>query len=193
MFEYSHPIGHTTDISTRPQCSVPGCTNLAVNASHKKGFYFWRRSNWIAEQHPTATDIWCCSKCHNDNTARKHGLSSSRELTAKRAGFASVLEYQHAKHPYLWARKDFCENIDGRLGHKCTTNVWWSGMLQVDHIDGDHTNNVIENFQTLCACCHSYKSWKNGDYKTPGRKTRKKESSITNIYISDSTVNISSK
>ncbi len=31
-------------------------------------------------------------------------------------------------------------------------------QLDVDHIDGDHTNNEITNLQTLCANCHRLKT-----------------------------------
>lgn len=206
MLDYQdkHPIGYTTDLSTRPQCSVPGCTNLAVNFSHKKGYYYWRRSNWIKTVYPSATDIWCCSKCHNDNTARKHGVSSSEELTAIRQGYSSAVEYRNNIHPYLRYRKDYCENVDGRLGFKCNTvlptqdmidSVGLTGwkpkqFLEVDHIDGNHTHNNPDNLQTLCKHCHVIKSYTHGDNLTPGRKTRDKNPIITNIYINDSTVNI---
>ena len=44
--------------------------------------------------------------------------------------------------------------------------------LQVDHKDGNHLNNEPENLQTLCANCHSIKTYINKDYASPGRKTR---------------------
>lgn len=34
----------------------------------------------------------------------------------------------------------------------------WNGkplVLQVDHIDGDHTNNLIENLRLVCPNCHT--------------------------------------
>lgn len=36
--------------------------------------------------------------------------------------------------------------------HKC--------QLDVDHIDGDHSNNTPSNLQTLCANCHRLKTYK---------------------------------
>lgn len=193
--------GYHTNTNFRPFCSVPGCDNLATNMSSKKGFYRWRRSKWIKELHPEAEDIWCCSKCHNDNTARKHGVKSATHLTAQRHGL-SVTQYSHRNHPYLWARKDYCENIDGRLGFTCTYTgpnekerlqmgfdddfrCW----LQVDHIDGNSDNNPEDgsNFQTLCACCHSIKTIQNKDYASIGRKKLKqlknKKTLLTTIKI----------
>lgn len=32
-------------------------------------------------------------------------------------------------------------------------------QLDVDHIDGNHSNNTIENLQTLCANCHRLKTY----------------------------------
>lgn len=51
-------------------------------------------------------------------------------------------------------------------GHKCEIcgNTEWLGSpitLEVHHIDGDRTNNSIENLQLLCPNCHSTtSSWK---------------------------------
>jgi hypothetical protein len=63
---------------------------------------------------------------------------------------------------YKTERKDYCENVDGRLGFKCTTTIispkW---QLDVDHIDGVHYNDDDDNLQTLCKCCHAYKTMVN--------------------------------
>jgi len=146
---------------------------------------------------------WCCYKCHCDKIARRHGVSSAIELTAKRNG-KTVAEYRHDQlearaaelgmtvyeyrvkcSKYLWYREEvnYCENIDGRLGFTCTTTVVtlpsiWNGMLDVDHKDGNHRHNDRTNLQTLCKCCHAFKSWKSKDYATPGRKTRGKEAMV---------------
>ena len=63
------------------------------------------------------------------------------------------------------AKKTYCENVDERLGYKCTASIPYKGALEIDHIDGNAENNTIENIQTLCRVCHSYKGHKNNDYK----------------------------
>ncbi len=184
--------------SNRPTCCVPGCN---LEAAHMLGknhpdYPRYRRSAWIKELHPEANDIWCCGTCHSKNTARVHGVKSARHLTAKRNGM-SVTQYAHRNHPYLWARKNYCENKDGRLGFICTytgptveqvVNMGldedFQGWLQVDHIDGNSENNPRDesNFQTLCACCHSIKTIQNRDYATIGRKKIKELKSSGAFY-----------
>ena len=92
------------------------------------------------------------------------------QVVAKNAGFSSVSEYANQFHPYRKHRKNYCENIDSRLGFKCTTTVVWDGMLDVDHKNGRPDDNRPQNLQTLCKCCHAYKTNVKKDYATPGRK-----------------------
>jgi len=103
------------------------------------------------------------------------------------------------KSVYLMYRKDYCENQDGMakltdgsyVGFTC--RMTWPDpdfsaeelkqmrVLQVDHIDGNHLNNAIgpkcekPNLQTLCVTCHNIKGALNGDFESPGRKTRNNE------------------
>ena len=68
-------------------------------------------------------------------------------------------KYNSGSWAYKQYRKDYCENIDGRLGFKCTTTiVSVEYQLEVDHIDNDHDNNNLDNYQTLCSCCHRIKT-----------------------------------
>lgn len=76
---------------------------------------------------------------------------------------------------HLAFRKDYCENIDSRLGYPCTTTIMIMAQLEVDHMDGNPYNNDPSNLQTLCGCCHKYKSMVNRDFASPGRKALKKE------------------
>ena len=56
------------------------------------------------------------------------------------------------------ARKNHSEDSDEDFAK------WWFGVLEVDHIDGDHTNNNPDNLRTLCSDEHGYKTQKNEDY-----------------------------
>jgi hypothetical protein len=66
---------------------------------------------------------------------------------------------------YMNEKLDYCENIDGRLGFVCNTDidVWYKRhgnyyFLQVDHANENHNDNNPWNLQTLCVLCHQYKS-----------------------------------
>jgi hypothetical protein len=68
-------------------------------------------------------------------------------------------KYPHMKNRgYTAHKKNYCENIDGRLGKICTTTISHPKELTVDHIDGNHDNDDPDNLQTLCACCHNLKT-----------------------------------
>ena len=75
--------------------------------------------------------------------------------------------------------------VKTRDSNKCVLCGWGSinptsGKIpvEVDHIDGDHTNNVPTNLRTICPNCHSLTStWKNtGNSKVSprGRSYRRK-------------------
>lgn len=53
--------------------------------------------------------------------------------------------------PYLKYRKEKCEFCGFMPVNMC--------QLDVDHIDGNHSNNSPENLQTLCANCHRLKTY----------------------------------
>jgi hypothetical protein len=90
---------------------------------------------------------------------------------AEANGYTTYIDYLNSKHPYRRYRKTYCENIDGRIGGKpCTTTIVLLAQLDVDHIDGNPRNDVEENLQTLCKCCHTLKTIIEKDYATPGRK-----------------------
>lgn len=60
------------------------------------------------------------------------------------------------KRPYLKYKKAACDFCGFVPVHSC--------QLDVDHIDGNHTNNSMDNLQTLCANCHRLKTYLNKDW-----------------------------
>ena len=54
------------------------------------------------------------------------------------------------KKPYTQHKKTKCESCGFIPVHRV--------QLDVDHIDGNHNNNDLNNLQTLCANCHRLKT-----------------------------------
>lgn len=117
----------------------------------------------------TVTDYldWHAQKAGFQNHA------SRLDQQAKQQGYTNLTEKKNSTHRYLKYRGDHCENTDGRLGFVCTSTIHWIGMLDVDHKNGNHLDDDPSNLQTLCKCCHAYKTNIDKDYLTPGRKTRR--------------------
>jgi hypothetical protein len=135
----------TLRYNDRPYCQTPGCNNPAhIVKDYYDGWANYRK---------------VCGSCHLRLVAKKNGKT--------------VTQLVNSWHPYLRYRKDYCENTDSRLGFKCTTTIHWDGMLDVDHINGNPSDNRKVNLQTLCKCCHAFKTVQNRDYLTPGRKALK--------------------
>ena len=143
-----------------PKCSTRGCKNPKIPME-------W---HWVSGK-PVYRTV--CLKCHERNTASKHGLKNIAQVVAKNAGFDKVSQYLNQFHPYRKHRKTQCENRDGRLGFKCRYTIKHSAQLQVDHKNGNPNDNRPCNLQTLCANCHIYKTHRNKDYASPGRKKLK--------------------
>jgi hypothetical protein len=168
-----------------PTCQVTGCCSTAQNTTGGENPRY-RKAKWVREEYGVE-EGWVCAKHHGEKIAEKRGAKSIRHVMAQNAGFGNnVTAYTNSMHPYLKYRKNYCENQDGRLGFACTysgptaeqlvaagLDDTFMGWLQVDHIDGNSENNVEENLQTLCACCHTVKTAISKDYLTPGRKTIK--------------------
>lgn len=53
-------------------------------------------------------------------------------------------------------KKSYCEACGFVAIHR--------SQLDIDHIDGDHSNNSLNNLQTLCANCHRLKTQVNKDW-----------------------------
>ena len=96
-----------------------------------------------------------CRKKGCTNPAHNMGYKRYR----KYCYYHHKVRYEMGGYVYKKHRKEYCENIDGRYGFVCTSTIvapLW--QLEVDHIDGNHKNNQIVNLQTLCSCCHRYKT-----------------------------------
>jgi len=75
-----------------------------------------------------------------------------------------------------------CANQSGYLGFTCPIDYdksdWVIGHTIIDHIDGNHLNNSLDNVQELCDICHKEKSKRNGDFKEQHKYNYNKVSAI---------------
>lgn len=79
-----------------------------------------------------------------------------------------------ARHALL--KRALLENNIQEVCKECKIGTTWNNkklVLEIDHIDGDNTNNLIENLRFLCSNCHSQtETWKNRKRKPIGDGTR---------------------
>lgn len=81
-----------------------------------------------------------------------------------KAGYGAQ-DYSRGVLPF---RTGYCSNNSAQLGFPCPTNYeqapWAAGVTEIDHVDGNHLNNVYSNLMELCPMCHKRKGVLSGDY-----------------------------
>lgn len=86
-----------------------------------------------------------CKHCKSNSEKKRYSNPAFKEYNSSRP---------HGKY-YKLHKKSACERCNFIPEHLC--------QLDVDHIDGDHSNSEPSNLQTLCANCHRLKTKLNGD------------------------------
>ena len=173
-------------------CEYPGCESIAGTRWNKEKTYrYYNTSDLIKKLYPDIIHGYVCSLHHQYVKAENKQMSRFRW----RDKHYGTKDTEHRKYV-----RDHCENIDGRLGWKCTTTMpppdliktvlqeddpyadgYCRTWLEVDHIDGNTKNNDIANLQTLCSVCHRYKTILNKDAKSPGRKFFRKQKEMVSL------------
>ncbi len=113
--------------------------------------------------------------CINHGCNNKQAYSHTKTNGNKR--YRPVCERCHVigykKKPYPPGVTPYktgkCKNQDSHLGFVCPLDYekapWAIGFTEIDHIDGNHLNNTVENTDELCPICHNRKGRENGDLK----------------------------
>jgi len=106
---------------------------------------------------PSSTGIFCSLECTFDfqKKQRKQNFLDGNITTRK-----SIKEYLIEEHG---DKCSFC-NITEWMGQKIIT--------EVDHIDGNASNNYPSNLRLLCPNCHSITPTHRAKNKGNGRKSR---------------------
>jgi 5-methylcytosine-specific restriction endonuclease McrA len=121
------------------------------------------------------TKLFVCTHCNKLKPV-------SRSSFNKYCSAQCQQDYQRSQIDF----KDYKRDRTRRLylirhrGHQCECckNTEWNNQsipLEIDHIDGNHQNNVLENVRLLCPNCHAqtptYKNRNAGN----GRESRRKK------------------
>jgi len=79
----------------------------------------------------------------------------------------------YGRHPHAEGVTPFktgkCSNTDGHLGFDCMIKwtkvpAWAKGMTEIDHKNGNYSDNRKTNLDELCPICHKLKGQLNGDF-----------------------------
>jgi 5-methylcytosine-specific restriction endonuclease McrA len=105
-----------------------------------------------------AKPIKVCKICNKRNATR----DSARCIKCKSKGQKYIDKQRQRFNPYRKHLGDKCIKCGFIPEHKC--------QLDIDHIDGNHSNNDLSNLQTLCANCHRLKTETEKDYRTNAEK-----------------------
>ena len=101
--------------------------------------------------------IAVCSACNTLVKIVATGVTKANGDMYWRCKHAHRRATNDASRPWWRHKKNYCES--------CGFVALHAVQLHVDHIDGNNDNNDPENYQTLCANCHAYKTYKNADWK----------------------------
>ena len=103
-----------------------------------------------------------CSRCHKAGYGYIHKQRMANGIIKS----YPPVELAEGVTPFKTGK---CSNQNGHLGFPCPMDYikapWSIGRTELDHKDGNHTNNTVENIQELCPVCHIEKSKQCGDYR----------------------------
>ena len=105
-----------------------------------------------------STDYKICSKCNKEQPVEMFYTKNGRRKECKDCTKVRTRNWR-INSTYLRYKSDRCIKCGFIAEHRC--------QLDLDHIDGNHSNNEVANLQTLCSNCHRLKTWTNkeGSYR----------------------------
>lgn len=135
---------------------------------------------------------WCCSEsCNKCEAVRKKNSEGLRK--AHKDGKVRSFSFESSEKGRKTRRKELYQNFldnpnkfysSGTIRYyliysgrpyecECCKISEWNGKpisLEVDHVDGNHSNNRLSNLRYLCPNCHSQTSTYKGRNINTGRK-----------------------
>lgn len=147
-------------ISSKDLCSKH-YTRLRRNGTTKLGIVAHRLSE-IDEENRHGT----CSICGRVKLYRKRrGDRITWKCIIKYYSYLQGKPNIYGKFKHKKFRKDVCEKCGFIPVHYC--------QLDVHHVDNNHSNNSLDNLQTLCANCHRLETQKGREFDPEKYKIKK--------------------
>lgn len=138
-------------------CSTPDCSNPVYKRSSQKNKYCsndCRATNFILK------DEVVCPQC-NQKFKRTNSRQVHCSRTCSNQGRKGV-KYGKGRPSCKVSRvrtlKQALIDLSGEKCSWCAQGPVWNGLpltLQVDHINGDNTDDRLENLRILCPNCHT--------------------------------------
>jgi hypothetical protein len=110
---------------------------------------------WVhrIEAYDPITNLVMCAACGwTEGERSDHNRFGMRCATPRRSRGRSTRGMNGYYRRMKNLKKDFCENAG------CTATIVDPCQLEMDHKDGDYSNNDPSNIQTLCCNCHRLKT-----------------------------------
>ncbi len=109
--------------------------------------------------------VYCSTQCSHRHKTEKFVVRFLSNSSAIGSGSLPAI-----RRYLIRIRGESCEACGWAVKHTITGNV----PLEVDHRDGNHSNNKIENLRIICPNCHSLTPNFRNLNKGHGREYRKK-------------------
>jgi 5-methylcytosine-specific restriction endonuclease McrA len=109
--------------------------------------------------------------CENNVAIRHWSAQGDPSLKTECARCANARKKNKNIDGIIFHKKEYCENRDGILGFICPLDKdrygeFPSDIYHMDHLDGNHNNNSLDNLKTFCAICHTRKGKESGDFNS---------------------------